>query len=345
MKYSLTFLKFLKTQIHNMIYVNNELVKFDKPSPYKTLYEEFNQVFKSYLDETGKLIKPITIKYREGLSMPDPDNPGKMLVPASKGLKLVCNVYVNGLSVEVRYTKTPPRPNPKTGEPEFLTQSVPVLGGRFIIMEDKDLAFFFWAFSPQNYGKPENMGNSSAWFVFENISYENTEVANKKRIEAQIQVKLYAEVENNGLSDESLVEVAKTLMIPNAERYLVEHDMDGLRLLLEKMCQNKERAEEFLRASSRTAVTGKRKSERAYVIREALDMRIINQDFKQRSFFLAADDGKNDGQALYKWKIQDRDPLGGFYTYLHESNPEMLDSLEERVSIRKEMAKAQEAEA
>jgi hypothetical protein len=328
-----------------MIYVNNELVKFDKPNPYTKLWAEFHKEFAPYLDETGKLVKPITIKYRDGLTRPDPDNPGKYLTPASKGLKLVCNTYVDGLSVEIRYTKTPPRTNQKTGEPEFTTQSIPVTGGRFVIMDDKDLAFFFWAFSPQNYGKSSNMGNTSAWFIIENISYENKELADKKRIKAQIQVKLYADVENNGLSDESLVEVAKSLMIPNAESYLKDHDMDGLRLLLEKMCENRDRAEEFLHAASRTNVTGKRKSERAYVIREALDMRIINQDFKKRSFFLAAEDGKNEGQALYIWKQTDKDPLGGFYTYLYETNQEMLNSLEERVAYRKEIADAEPAEA
>lgn len=95
-------------------------------------------------------------------------------MPRSLGLKFIVNAYVGGENAEIRYSSTPGRPNPKTGELEFGVQSLPIENGRALIM-DRDLAFFFYHFSPQNFDKPENMQNNNAWFVIEDKVNENVE--------------------------------------------------------------------------------------------------------------------------------------------------------------------------
>ncbi len=329
-----------------MLYLNGKLVDIKGNNAFGKKMREFDKEFAKYLADDGRLVKPITIKYKDGLITPDPDNPGKFDMPSSKGLKFIANVFWDGQQSEIRYSSTPGRPNPKTGELEFQTQSMPIVKGRATIY-DKELALFFWAISPQNYGRPEFMANNDAWFVIENVSYENKQIADEKRIKAMLNVKLWSPTEEGGLSDEQLIDAAKMILIPNVEQYVEEDDLDGLKILIEKLIHsNREKAEQFLHAASRTSVTGKNQKQRAYIVLQAIDLRIINQDAAKRSFFMCDENGKNSGAALYKWKVAEADTLGAFYTYMKTENPELLATIEERVEFYSELkSKEKEVEA
>lgn len=320
-----------------MIYINNELAKISSIPELRNAMNEFDAKFERNIDKkSGALIKPITIKYRDGLIQPDRDNPGKFTMPRSLGLKFVVSAYVNKENAEVRYSSTPGRPNPKTGELEFGVQSLPIENGRALIM-DKELAFFFYHFSPQNFDKPENKGNNHAWFVIEDKVNENVEKVKAKRLAAMVKVKLFSEVEEGGLNDEQLIEASKNMMIPNVQGYVDEDNLDELRLLLEQITINPKKADEFIRLTSRTAITGMHKPQRQYEVIEALDARIINQDAKTRSFFMCDENGKNSGKAIFKWKEREHDPLSAFMTYLVSDNQEVLEVIKEKVAAYKIM--------
>lgn len=314
-----------------MIYINNERHTFTK-----TEIESFNSKFADYLDSTGRMIKPVVIKYIPELIQKDPDNPGKYKMPRSKSLSFVTQTMYNKQQSEIRYSSAPARINPKSGELVFANTAMSIFDGYFATT-DKDLVWFFSEYSEQNAGNHLHKGKHSAWFVIEDRGLEQKKEAEIRKEKATIDARLWNDVGDGGLSDEEIRRVAKSLMIPGVDNMELIGDVKAV---LERVIFNPKDPSvkaEFLRVSDVRNKSNPEMVERKYLIQKALDMAIIGQDHKSSKFYFLDENKKNVGQPIMSYTKKDKDPKVSLYLQLETTNKELLDLIEEKVKLAEEV--------
>lgn len=314
-----------------MLYINNELFKRTTKED-RDSYEKFCREFEKNLDQYGRIRQdnPIILKYASHLVKPDMDNPGKLVMPKSMKLNFVVNSFYNGQMAEIRYSKSAGLPQ-RDGGLKFNDNGTQVVGGRLPIT-DNDLAYFVWRFSNQIVTKVENMNNPLAFFEIENPEGERRAIARKKSMESTITARLWNEMEDGGLSDESIKTVAKSFMIPNVDAM---EDINELKLMLEKLIKfNAENADIFLTLTDKKNAPKEEIAERRSIIANAIENGIISQDSIRKSFFMMGPDGKPEGKPIFTYQKGEKDPKGALFIYLEGKNPEMLDELKNLLSLR-----------
>lgn len=310
-----------------MIYINNELFKRTSPED-KQSFKEFQEQFQKHLDPTGRIIKPIVLKYTKRYIKPDRDNPGKMMMPRSLKLNFVTTTMYNGQVAEVRYSKASGKPDAKTGTLKFIDNGTQVVGGRLAV-NDIDLAYYLWRFSDQIVTKPENASNPLAFFEIENVELERKQAAIKKAIAATLNARLWNSPEDGGLSDETIRSVAKTLMIPHVDEI---EDIIELKLILERYVNiSQSNADLFLSLTDKKGLPKKELADRRGLIADAVKTGILAQDALKCTFHLVDETGAPAGKPIFTYKKGEKDPKGALYSFLEESNPEFIDNLKERI--------------
>lgn len=310
-----------------MIYINNELFKRTKTEDKESL-KKFQSLFAKHLDATGRIIKPIILKYAPHFIKKDMDNPGRLLMPRSMKLSFVTNTYYDGQMAEVRYSRSAGIPQ-QNGGMKFLDNGTQVVGGQLAV-NDVDLAYYLWRFSDQIYTKPEYKDSPSAFFEIENLEGERREAVIKKAIASTANARLWNSLADGGVSDATIRLVAKNFMIPNVD----ELDIDEVKLLIDKMIQyNPQNMDIFLRLTDKNSAPKEVISERRGVIADAIENNIICQDSMKKGFFMIGPDGKPEGKPIFTYKQGEKDPKGALYVYLEGSNPEFLEDLKTRLEI------------
>ena len=311
-----------------MIYINNELFKRTKTEDKESL-KKFQSLFAKHLDETGRIIKPIVLKYAPQFIQRDKDNPGKLMMPRSMKLSFVTSTYYDGQMAEVRYSRSAGIPQQNGAGMKFLDNGTQVVGGQLAV-NDIDLAYYLWRFSDQIYTKPEYRDSPSAFFEIENVEAERRELAIKKAITSTANARLWNSLEDGGVTDATIRLVAKNFMIPNVD----ELDIDEIKLIIDKMIQiNRSKMDAFLRLTDKNSAPKEVISERRGVIADAIEGNIICQDSMKKGFFMIGPDGKPEGKPIFTYKQGERDPKGALYVYLEGSNPEFLEDLKTRLEI------------
>jgi hypothetical protein len=311
-----------------MIYINNELFKRTKTEDKESL-KRFQSLFAKHLDETGRIIKPIVLKYAPHYIQKDIDNPGKLAMPRSLKLSFVTNTFYDGQMAEVRYSKSAGIPQQNGAGMKFLDNGTQVVAGSLSI-NDVDLAYYLWRFSSQIHTKPEYKDNPSAFFEIENLEGERREAVIRKAITSTANARLWNTLADGGVSDATIRLVAKNFMVPNVDAM----DIDEIKLIIDKMIQmNPANMDIFLRLTDKNSAPKEVVSERRGVIADAIEGNIICQDSMKKSFFMIGADGNPEGKPIFTYKQGEKDPKGALYVYLEGSNPEFLEDLKTRLEI------------
>jgi hypothetical protein len=312
-----------------MIYINNELFKRTTSEDRKS-YEEFQTQFAKHLDPTGRIIKPIILKYTSKYIKNDPDNPGKLMMPRSLKLNFITSGIYDKQVAEIRYSKTSGRPNAKEGGLKFNENGTQVVGGQMAIY-DIDLAYYLWRWSDQIATKPENADNSLAYFEIENLEGERKQTARLKAIASTINARLWNDLEDGGVSDQVIINAAKSFMIPNVDSM---DDIIQVKLLLERFISvSHSNAEQFLKMTDKSSAPKKEQAERRGVIADAITAGILSQDTIKSSFHQIGADGKPEPTPIFTYKKGEKDPKGALYVYLEAKDPEFLDALKDRLAV------------
>jgi len=311
-----------------MIYINNELFKRTKTEDKESL-KKFQSLFAKHLDETGRIIKPIILKYAAHFIQKDNDNPGRLLMPRSMKLSFVTSTYYDGQMAEVRYSRSAGIPQQNGGGMKFLDNGTQVVGGQLAV-NDIDLAYYLWRFSDQIHTKPEYKDNASAFFEIENLEGERRDAVIRKAITSTANARLWNELADGGVSEATIRLVAKNFMIPNVD----DLDADEVKLIIDRMIQlNPANMDIFLRLTDKNSAPKEVISERRGIIADAIEGNIICQDSMKKGFFMIGPDGKPEGKPIFTYKQGERDPKGALYVYLEGSNPEFLEDLKTRLEI------------
>lgn len=311
-----------------MIYINNELFKRTRAED-KESFKKFQSLFAKHLDETGKIIRPIILKYAPHYIQKDKDNPGKLMMPRSMKLDFRTTTMYDDQMAEVRYSKSAGVPQPNGGGMKFLDNGTQVVGGQLTVT-DIDLAYFLWRFSSQIWTKPENRDNPSAFFEIENVEAERREIAIRKAIVATANARLWNAPEDGGVADATIRLVAKNFMVPNVD----DMDTDEIKLVIDKMIQiNPSNMDIFLNLTDKNSASKEVISERRGIIADAIESNIICQDSIKKGFFLVGADGKPEAKPIFTYKQGERDPKSALYVYLEGSKPEFLEDLKTRLEL------------
>ena len=311
-----------------MIYINNELLEIKKQSR-ETLMEyneAFMNEFSANMDKTGRIFKPIILKYAPFKITADADNPGKELKPRSLKLNFMTRTVHNGQTSEVRYSPSAPVKD-KDGHLNFRENGTQVVDGQMAIY-DIDLLYFLWKYSDQNWGKEENKSNPLAYFVIENLESERAAIARLKSQKSTLNARLWNEVEDGGLSDNAIRVVAKDFMIPNVDAI---EDINELKFLLEQLTTSHENLQLFLTKTDKGKLPKEEQANRRSIIATAVQEGIISQDLIKSSFFLVNMNGEVDTKPMFTYKKGEKDPKGAFYVYLEATQPELIAQLKERL--------------
>lgn len=325
-----------------MIYVNGKLKervqKKDSPdfdANYEKFWKDFEEAFKDNLTHIGtiRVDKPIIIKYKEGLEVPDPNNEGKFLSPASISLSFRAKAIIGKGQVEVRYAADAPNID-KSGNFIFHANGTEV--NRRMSIMDVDLAFFLYSFSEEMAANGKGIVGKNANFQIENPELERRNYVRNKQEQATFEMRLFNDVEEGGLSENILRHGAKMMGIIDADRM---NDVNQLRMDIERLVKNKkELRKTFLDATNaQPSVVDENYADRKQIVVNAIDRQLIVHDKFNNQFKLNDENGKAT-KVLFNYKVVaaqegnkkvKKDDL--LHHYLEETNPALIDEWELRI--------------
>lgn len=311
-----------------MLYINNELVHQKDPEKFKLLKE----IYADYLSKDGNRIEtPVTIKYIPDLvryepSVTNEQGRPKKQQPNSLALLFVSNTNVKGEMVEMRYSKTAPRIDGKTGNRTWGENQIDVKGR--LQIDDIDLLYFFEFFSNQNAA----ISNSEfALLMVEDVRSEAEKLRNAKKDQLLIESRLWNEESEGGCKDEKLYEFAESIGYKNIRTM----DANNLRQTIEQYLKEDRFGKQKFLAFTTTRVSFKEGIELTEIESDARKYELITQLNPSKKFVWKNEDGSN-GETLFDWS-----GIGGdesvktkFLNFLKE-NPEVVEQLKERIADKK----------
>lgn len=333
-----------------MIYVNGKLKEriqdakhpdFDKD--YNELWKQFEDLFSGNLTKIGTInpMKPIVIKYRDGIEVPDKDNEGKFLSPASISLNFTAKGVIGRGQVTIRYAADAPNVD-KAGNLNFHMSRTEVF--RRMSIMDVDLAFFIWAFSEEMAANGRGIQGKNTNFQIENPELERKEYIRNKAEQNLFEARLFQPVGQGGVNDKMIRYGAKAMGIINAD---AEQDINKLKIDIERLGKKQELRKIFVEATDTTpSELDEEYVDKRATLADALHHQLIaNVTFKS-SYFLC-EDGKPKTE-LYNYKeakkASPKTPtLDLLFLYLEDKHPDMIADFGTRIAAIKEAAAEKQA--
>lgn len=316
-----------------MIYINNELLNYNKPEhkQYKSAFDNFRKKFSANFDTMGRMVKPLLIKYREDLISPDKHNKGMAIMPKSMGFDFRSRIYnPDGQEVEVRYSRTPGIMDHKNSVLIFKENFTEVVDGRLSI-NDPDLALFFTEYSNQNSDNPKNQGKISAWFRIDDPVAERKIVAERNARQALFMSRLWNEPEHGGLGETRLRVIGAELMIKDSDTI----DVNELRENIDRLIKFRPALkDEFLDRTDATNITPEEEHARMILVSKAIEMKLFSVNTISRSYHRHDPETKKQiKEAIFKYGKNEKNHKLAFYVYLETEEPETIDALKQSMAL------------
>jgi hypothetical protein len=315
-----------------MIYINNELLNYNKPEhkQYRKAFDAFRRKFsENFVD--GRMVKPLLVKYKEDLVKPDPRNKGLLLQPKSMGLQFRSRIYnEDGQEVEIRYSRTPGIMDHKLGILTFKENFTEVVDGRLSIT-DPDLALYFSEYSRQNADNPKNQGELSAWFRIDDPVAERKIVAQAKAREALFMSRLWNEPEHGGLGDSRLRVIGAELMIKDSDTV----DVNELRENIDRLIKFRPALkDEFLDRTDATDITPEEEHARMVLVAKAIEMKLFSVNTITRTYHKHDPETKKQiKKPIFNYGKNEKNHRLAFYVYLETEEPETIDALKQSMAL------------
>lgn len=320
-----------------MIYINNELLSLTDPKhkEYQDMFLEFKTTYAQNFSKEGKMVKPLSIRYRDDLVKPDTRNRGLKIQPKSMGLSFTSRMYnKSGQHIEVKYSATPAIPDPKTGALVFRESFAEVRDGRLSI-SDSDLAFYFEKFSSQNASNPMNQGKPNTWFVVDDPIAERAKAAKVKQRQALYESKLWNEPEHGGLGEKKLRIIGTELMILNADSLEVNELRESIDRIMNLSPQL---VDEFLSRVEGNDVSAEEEHERMMLVAKAIEKKLFSINTINRTFHRHDPETKKQiKKPIFTYPRTEKNPRLAFYYFLEAEEPETISTLKESMALLTEV--------
>lgn len=310
-----------------MLYINNELVQKDKEK-FKTL----KSIYQDNLSSDGNtIVTPITIKYIPDLvryepSVTNEQGRPKEQKPNSLALLFVSHTNVDGEMVEMRYSRTAPRIDGKTGSRTWSENQIDVKGR--LQITDIDLLYFFEFYSNQNASRSNS---EFALLMVEDVRSEAKKERDAKKDEILINTRLWNDEADGGCKDEKLYEFAESVNYKNIRSM----DANQLRKTIEHYFKSDRFGKQKFISFTTTKVNFSEGVELTAIEADARKYELITQINPQKKYYWKNADGTN-GEVLFDWtNVQGDESVKSKFLAFLKDNPEVVELLKERIAEKK----------